>query len=417
MILTLAALFSLATLVAGQSGSGLGQKKDKAAPSPGKSALEKALEQALANNPDVKVAQAKASEAEAQLSRTRLQVLQKVVAAYRDVENGKVSVEAAEVQLKQLKAQRTVIRSGVTDSELRQAEVQLASAKTTLDKAQADLDFLMGKAPASLKTSGSLSSAILGQRLHPLSTMGNLQGLTAVYDPNFFQVYPNSFRSSLLLSSHDPLALLTSQVPPRGPATDRIRKVLDQKVNLKFSDTPARDVLKMLQKVASDLHIQAVTRDDGWSEKMTANLVDVSFAAALQLLEDTLPGHRVVVREYGLLIVPEAKVPPNAVRLNEFLKSKTETRTTTTSKAPPANIEGLVKRVEGALATVSVGSDAGLKKGQTLEVYRLGPKPLYLGRLRIVDVTATQAVGELVGKAKEAIKAGDQVSSAPAGGR
>ena len=53
---------------------------------------------------------------------------------------------------------------------------------------------------------------------------------------------------------------------------------------------------------------------------MSANLGEISFGAALQLLEDVLGGYRVVVREYGLLIAPRERVPPGAVGLTEFWK-------------------------------------------------------------------------------------------------
>ena len=51
---------------------------------------------------------------------------------------------------------------------------------------------------------------------------------------------------------------------------------------------------------------------------MTAALTDVPLGAVLQLLQDVLPGHRVLVREYGLFIVPQEKMPPGAASLGEF---------------------------------------------------------------------------------------------------
>jgi len=54
---------------------------------------------------------------------------------------------------------------------------------------------------------------------------------------------------------------------------------------------------------------------------LTATLTDTPLSAALQLLEDTLGGHRIVVRDYGLLIVPAEKVPTGALTLTEFLKA------------------------------------------------------------------------------------------------
>lgn len=78
---------------------------------------------------------------------------------------------------------------------------------------------------------------------------------------------------------------------------------------------------------------------------------------------------------------------------------------------PPENVEGLVRRAEGNLVTISLGTDAGLARGQTMEVFRLGQTPKYLGRIRIVEVTPTQAVGQASGRLSAPIQAGDRVAS------
>ena len=83
---------------------------------------------------------------------------------------------------------------------------------------------------------------------------------------------------------------------------------------------------------------------------------------------------------------------------------------------PPAeNVEGTVKKVaDGGLIVISIGSDAGLQKGNTLEVFRLGPKPAdakYLGRVRVLEVTATEAVCQPTDKLKDPIEVGDRVAS------
>jgi hypothetical protein len=83
------------------------------------------------------------------------------------------------------------------------------------------------------------------------------------------------------------------------------------------------------------------------------------------------------------------------------------------AKAAPEGVEGLIKSVDekSGLVSLSIGSDAGLEKGHTLEVYRLKPAPKYLGQVEVVDVTPTQAVARPVGKARDAIQQGDSVSS------
>jgi len=84
---------------------------------------------------------------------------------------------------------------------------------------------------------------------------------------------------------------------------------------------------------------------------------------------------------------------------------------------PPAeNVEGLVRRAEGNLVTISLGSDAGLARGQTMEVFRLGQNARYVGRIRIVEVTPTQAVGQATGRVSTPIQVGDRVASRIVGG-
>jgi hypothetical protein len=76
-------------------------------------------------------------------------------------------------------------------------------------------------------------------------------------------------------------------------------------------------------------------------------------------------------------------------------------------------IEGKVTAVNEGLLKLNIGSDAGLKKGQELDVIRLEPKPLYLGKVKVVSVEPKEAVAQLIGAPKETIKVGDQVMNRP----
>jgi hypothetical protein len=85
---------------------------------------------------------------------------------------------------------------------------------------------------------------------------------------------------------------------------------------------------------------------------------------------------------------------------------------------PPANlVKGKILKVdpkEGNLVQISLGTDDGLQKGHTLEVFRLTPQPKYLGMVRIVDVSTDRSVGRMIapagGKAPE-VQEGDQAWS------
>jgi multidrug efflux pump subunit AcrA (membrane-fusion protein) len=88
------------------------------------------------------------------------------------------------------------------------------------------------------------------------------------------------------------------------------------------------------------------------------------------------------------------------------------------SKNPPsANIEGLITQTDpsSGMVTISVGSDAGVVKGNTMEVFRLNP-PKYLGTLRIVETKPNEAVGRPMSKPLGPIMQGDHVASKILGG-
>jgi hypothetical protein len=82
---------------------------------------------------------------------------------------------------------------------------------------------------------------------------------------------------------------------------------------------------------------------------------------------------------------------------------------------PPDKVEGKVEKLKGDLIVINIGADSGLKKDHTLEVFRLEPQPLYVGMLRIVEVTEKSSVGRMVAPAnaknRPVAKEGDRVAS------
>jgi hypothetical protein len=63
---------------------------------------------------------------------------------------------------------------------------------------------------------------------------------------------------------------------------------------------------------------------------------------------------------------------------------------------PPVTINGIVEFVDGDLVQVSLGTDHGLDKHNTLDIYRLKPEPKYLGMVRITDAKHKSSVGRLI---------------------
>jgi hypothetical protein len=84
---------------------------------------------------------------------------------------------------------------------------------------------------------------------------------------------------------------------------------------------------------------------------------------------------------------------------------------------PREAVEGLVKATDPAsgLVQITLGSDAGLAVGNTLEVFRLNTtnpdRSQYLGRIRIVELKATEAIARPVDKMTNKIRVNDNVAS------
>lgn len=82
---------------------------------------------------------------------------------------------------------------------------------------------------------------------------------------------------------------------------------------------------------------------------------------------------------------------------------------------PPVDVQGVVTGVtlESGLISVNKGSDHGLAKHQTLEVYRLSPKAEWVARIKIIQVTDHEAIGMIVlpQNRKVTVLKGDQVGS------
>ncbi len=87
------------------------------------------------------------------------------------------------------------------------------------------------------------------------------------------------------------------------------------------------------------------------------------------------------------------------------------------SNPPAVYVKGRVEQVnesDKTLVKLTIGSDAGLQKDQTLEVYRFNPSPAYLGRLVIVDADLHNSVARLLrqpGMAPPTLQPGDEVAS------
>jgi hypothetical protein len=388
--LSLAALLALVAVSYAQPGAGDGGKAgdpDKGEKKPAKkSVLEEMLEQALRHNPDIKVAEAKLHEAEAELNRTRLAVTQKVATLYAALDAARKGVEAAETDL--ARVSRAYKAGTVAEGELHAAVRAVAVAKAALAKAEAEVPYLLGKAAEDDNRRAAARA---------------LAFLAAMRDAEMVRDLDRIIEARWQLSSES----------RTGPMAERIRKALDSTVTLNYRNKPATEILtEVFKKADVPLHLRV---------KLEGNLTleskePLTLGAAVQMFQDFLDTPvRFVVRDYGILVVDARSLPSDAVVLHTFWKSDAgKLKADDTAKNAPEDLKGLVTQVDSTnnLLKINIGSDAGLLRGHTLEVYRVNDKqPKYLGRVRVVEVNPTSAVVQPVGKMQGPVEKGDNVAS------
>jgi hypothetical protein len=83
------------------------------------------------------------------------------------------------------------------------------------------------------------------------------------------------------------------------------------------------------------------------------------------------------------------------------------------SNPPPGDVSGRVKNYDptSGLLTITIGSDAGVLKGHTLQVYRLEPRGDYVGVVRILEVRPNEAVGKFEKKPRVPVQVNDKVAN------
>jgi hypothetical protein len=394
--------------------------------------LDELLDQALKNNPDVRVAEAKVREAEAELNRIRLQVSQKVISLHHDIATQKAIVE----EFTQRYTTQEKLRStgGTSQEDLRSAYLALEREKAKLAATEAEISSMVGKLPKTVTGSTvRLWNVETGKviRTVPQLQEGTWVGsvafspdgkLLAVESDGTVRVF--DARTGAVASA----AKQEAVAPPAGSMEHKIRQALNKQITLKIQNASLEDVLKAVQSQVPDVPFHSVVAwGTGDAGKRSFQLGQLPLGAYLEAIQDTFRVNDQVVfimREYGILVTSEADVPARAVRAVDVWKGKgwgiTPGKSTSGSSdqtmAPPG-LEGSVKAVDAdnGMLTISLGSDAGLRLGHTLEVFHTGPEPKYWGRMQIRALCEREAVGKMISEAfqqsTKKIQVGDRVTS------
>jgi hypothetical protein len=298
--------------------------------------LEEMLNKALKDNPDIRVAEAKAREADAELNRTRLQVTQKVLAFHHSRESQKAIIKVAEEDLQRI--QKLEANKAVSQEEVKQAQQRLSASKAKLAEIEAEMPYLLGQQQR-LTTAGSLSLSPDGKWLYSNTIDGTVKlwesaiiDLAKPIDINT----PILENSNFINSGAIELELIGQfkQSPKEtGSIADKVRKALETQVTVDYKQKTVHDILQDLKKKVPGLSIHDLS---GVSQVVINVQIDgqVPVRTALEMLEDTAsvllntPGRlSFVLRDYGLLFAPNTSLPPDAVHISNLgraLKLKPE---------------------------------------------------------------------------------------------
>jgi hypothetical protein len=277
--------------------------------------LDDLLAQALKSNPDIRVAQAKVQEAEADLNRTQLQVTRKVVALHQELEAKRARVRAMEQQF--LKMNEQVQKGLRSVQSVEESKQLLIEAKAQLSATAGEISYLVGKSP-----------------IHQAEVAGS-DGMVRVWDVVSGQAadvvpgHSGAVRSIAFSSVGKPMAVAYS-LP--ASTRDRLRKVLDEPVSCQFENTPLAEVLKNLEKLVSGVSFRIPEGNADLGDMgVTMRFKDpIPLGAVIEALEDsflnqvptTEPGKmaslRFVVRDYGILVTRSSALPPGALTVDQF---------------------------------------------------------------------------------------------------
>lgn len=268
-----------------------GMRKDQAA-------LQDLLAAALKTNPDIRVAEAKVRDAEAELYRARMTVLNAIVTMRHDINSAKAVAEEAAARYERDLELKKRVQGSISDAELSASKAAMLKFKFDADSRQAQLDAIVGK---------NTAKAGEWQRL--------LEQGAAPRDP----------RPPLTQTS-------SKQSTPLAVSEDMAKKldVLGAMVRVEFTDNfvDGTTVLDLLREHAKGINIQEnFAKPDKVNVKLRLT-EKVPLGALFEWAEDQC-GWRFVIRDYGIVVTNRDAVPPagGVMLLDYWRKNRTQPKT------------------------------------------------------------------------------------------
>jgi hypothetical protein len=266
-----------------------------------KSKLDQLIAEALKNNPDIRVAEAKARESEAQLQRARMKVAADITILHAEIEAAKAGLEEGHDRYKRA---ISLYPKSMSKEDFASATLTYLKLKTELASAEAKLPYLLGKQPASIH---SRIEVWFKPDRWPDSIV-LLNGANAVSP------------TELLRYQSDRLKAVQSLADIGSPMTDKLRKALDAPMTFPRAESDLADLMEYVRDKGLDVNI-IIRLKLIKKEKLKVKLErPIPLGAFLQFVEDEI-GVVFVLREYGIVVVAaDERLPPGAIRVVDFWK-------------------------------------------------------------------------------------------------
>jgi hypothetical protein len=262
------------------------------------------LEQAIKNNPDIRVAEVKLQQAEVELNRARMAAMHKIVVLQSELRSARA--ELAETEKSYKRSKELSAAGGTSAAELGQAALAVMSAKEKVARLEAEQPYLLGKAPVA---AGMTRTLTIGDVLYRQVSGGSGMG-SAATGP-----MPTAFWT-------DHYAVLHTL--PQGK-TEKLRALLKSPV--KWPSRPSgslRNIVDDLRTFVPGFAFEIMTSEPG-GPKESKELPGPAFSgelplhAVIQWIEDRYEV-KFVVRDYGIVVADRDRLPPGAVALLDLAR-------------------------------------------------------------------------------------------------
>jgi hypothetical protein len=303
--------------------------------------LDEVLKTVTETHPDVQVAEAKLREAEAELRRTRAALAQQVIVRHAAVDAARSAMANAEEEYQTFLNLRN--KGSAPESAVRSAKALRDKALADLALAEAALNALAGTVPGmpgpgTPAPMGGGISGIGGSGIGGIGGTFGIGGITGI--SGFGGAGLGGIGGGAGLSGIGGItgnlggalgALggglgFGGEAPvrvPKGTMAQKIRTALDAPIKMKaINDTPLGEVVQFFQSAMPNVPM-LVHLGDKKNEKISVSLSgDIALGAALQALQDIVPGLQCYVREYGILVALDGEAPADGMALIDFWHQK-----------------------------------------------------------------------------------------------